>query len=259
MNIVRIYPALLPLTLLLCVSTPFDDRDYARYEIDHFIIYYRETEFSLQEVQRIGHKKERLLDYINRSCGLDYQGTIAAYLYLYSDEYAYANTEEEIYESRRYVMTDPGHEIVHIVTFEELGYSYSGFFKEGIAVSFELDFENYNAIEHYVRYCRHIDSVDAETATFYKTDMTISRQLGADDFDYSYYSYKRAGAFVKYLIFTFGIDKVKEFYTTSVYNPSSSRPGDFEKIFGAPIEAIEGRFTATFFPSQRQVLQQHGH
>ncbi len=240
--------AALLLWLLSCVSTPPQKRAYAYHETKHFTIYYYEDEFSLQEVRRIGEKKERFLAFINNELALDYDGVVSAYLYLTGDEYAYANTEEETYESRSYVMTDPGHEIVHIVTFEELGYSQSAFLKEGIAVSYELDFENYNAIENYVRYRRHIDSTDAAHGEWYDTQQTISRQLGEDDFDYSYFSYQRAGAFVKYLTITYGIDKVNTFYSSSIDNPRSLRRVDFKKIFGASIEEVEKQFITTCFP-----------
>jgi len=247
MNTVQFYLIVITVYLLSCISTPPDTRYYACHQTKHFAIYYYESEFSLQEVQRIGEKKERLLGYINEALSLDYDGLVSAYLYLIGDEYAYANTEEEIYESRNYVMTDPGHEIVHIVTFEELGYSLSGFLKEGIAVSYELDFENYNAIENYVNYRTHIDSVDISTSEWYETYMPLSKQLANDDFDYSYYSYQRAGAFTKYLVITFGVDKVKNFYVSSIDNATAMRPIDFENIFGKTIEDAEDDFLAVYF------------
>ncbi len=235
---------------LTCMSTPFKEWEYATHKTEHFTIYFRESEFSLPEVQRIGDKKERLLNYVNQTLGLGYDGSVSAYLYLEGDEFAYANTEEEIYESRNYVMTDNGHEVVHIVSFEELGYSQSGFMKEGIAVSLELDFENYNAIKNYVTYRKHVDSVDISDSEWYEKYYPVSVQLATDDFTYSFYSYQRAGAFIKYLMVTYGMDTLLDYYNSTIDNPTSLRSENFEEIFGLSILEAEQQFKVLYFSSR---------
>ena len=69
----------------------------------------------------------------------------------------------------------------------------------------------------------------------YENANTISIQLAVDRFDYSYYSYQRAGAFVKYLINLYGIEKVKQYYTTTISHPYYLRESDFNSIFGIKI------------------------
>ncbi len=205
--------------------------------------------FRFLKYKESGEKKERLLSYANRILGVDYDGSVSAYLYLEGDEFAYANTEEEIYESRNYVMTDNGHEVVHIVTFEMLGYSQSSFMKEGIAVALELDFESFNAIKGYVNYRKHIDSVSSTDSEWYETYYPLSRQLAKDEFSYSYYSYQRAGAFVKYLMITYGFDALVLFYITTINNSVSLRLQNFKEIFGITIFEAEQQFTELYFPS----------
>jgi hypothetical protein len=236
--------------LASCVSTPYEE-EYTTYSSEHFTVLYLESEFSLQEVERISIKKERFLAYAIEAMHLPYGGRIDAYLYLRGEEFAFANINEETYESRAYVMTDPGHEIVHIVCFEGLGYSRSGFLKEGIATAFELDLNHYNAIEAFVDYTTYHSLI-------YKTDTgwvlrkpSIADQISNDKFDYDYYSYKQAGAFVQYLIEQFGVDKMKQFYSSTVKTSASLREKDFRDIFGASIAAVEKKFLNAYFPNSQ--------
>lgn len=232
---------ILPLSLLLsCTSSPQPEEIYASYKTERFHVYYRENDFSLQEVERIGRKKERILDRINREFEVNYDGCITAYLYLYGIRYAYSNTQEEIFESRPYALSDDGHEIAHIVTVEELGYSPNSFLKEGIAVALELKMDDYNVIEEFVEYHNKYHH--------YIDTGSIKEQILNDTFDYSYYSYLNAGAFVKYLMITVGVSEVKEFYIKSINYSSSALSKDFENIFCEDLATVEKEFIRIYFP-----------
>lgn len=232
----------LPLFVLLgCVSSPVVEEINALYKTDHFDIYYRENDFSIQEIEIIAEKKERILDHINHDLEVNYSGKITAYLYLYGVEYAFANLNEEIHESRPYVMNDDGHEIAHIVTFQELGYSRNRFLKEGIAVAHEMKISNVNVIEEFVEYHNnpYVNYIDT---------VSIEKQILNSSWDGSYHSYARAGAFLKYLKITIGLDEVKEFYNRSIYNKSSVLGWYFKDIFSKDLAVMEKEFFEIYFP-----------
>jgi hypothetical protein len=232
---------------MVCTSTSYQEQ-YASYSWGHFTILYLESEFSQPEVERICIKKERLLSYANDALNLSYDGHILAHLYLWGEEFAYANTQEETFESREYVLSDGGHEIVHIVCFERMGYSQNGFLKEGIATAIELDLNYFNAIESFVDFSGYHGYIIKTDTGYASTKPTITRQIANDQFDYEYYSYKQAGAFVSYCIIRFGIEAVKAFYISTVKTSSVSRQDDFKRIFGFTVAEVEKKFLNTYFP-----------
>jgi hypothetical protein len=236
---------LLFLFILGCVSTP-GDLGYATYKTEHFTILYDDRYYTDKEIEVIGQKKEYLLDRINTNLGVRFNDIITAYLYYKDEQYAYAYNGA-IYESRDYVINDDGHEIAHIVTFGELGHSENKFLLEGIAVFLEYKLSEYNVIEEYLGY--------QPTSSERRSDsLFIARQILENRFDYSYYSYRKAGAFLCYVSNLYGIDKLKSFYSESCKVQSADLGQVFQKIFGSALSAVESKFKKFYFPEPKDSI-----
>ncbi|MBN1576570.1 MAG: hypothetical protein JW913_08460 [Chitinispirillaceae bacterium] len=124
-----------------------------------------------------------------------------------------------------------------MVANEELGRSRNKFLIEGLAKAFEFDFRN--PIDEFVDECR--SPYDLRYST------SIADQLIRNGFDYSSFSYSRAGAFVRYLADKYGIAKTKELYSASTADTGQKFSGDFERIFGSPVEESEHAFYLKYF------------
>jgi hypothetical protein len=239
---------LLFLFILGCVSTP-GDFGYAAYKTAHFNILYDDRYYTDKEIEAIGQKKEYLLESINANLGVRFNDMITAYLYYKEEQYAYAYNGA-IYESRDYVMNDDGHEIAHIVTFSELGHSENKFLLEGIAVFLEYKLSEYNVIEEYLDY--------QPTSSERRSDsLVITRQILENRFDYSYYSYRKAGAFLCFLSNQYGIDKLKSFYSESCKVLSADLEQVFKKIFGSRLSVVENNFKKFYFPEPTDSISEN--
>lgn len=222
-----------------CISSP-GELQYVSYKTKHFNINYDDRYFADHELISIGEKKEHLLDYINSKLGVNFNEEITVYLYYKETEYAYVYGGV-MYESRDYVLEDDGHEIAHIVSFDKLGYSKNNFLVEGLAVVMEYKTDNYNVIEEYLSYQPSKQEKKSDS-------LKISRQILENRFDYSYYSYRKAGAFLCYLANSYSMGKLKEFYQASC-SVSSGKLGDrFKGIFGIDISTAEDNFKKAYFP-----------
>jgi hypothetical protein len=220
-------------TFIRCVSTP-GESEFVTYSTRHFIIHYEDRYFTDYEIAIIGEKKEHLLSNIAASLGVDFDDQITTYLFYEGEQYAYVQNDIT-YESRDYALQDDGHEIAHIVSFSTIGRSNSNFLVEGLAVLLEYRIGIYNAIEDYLTY--------KPSSSEKKSDsLSITRQILDDSFDYSYYSYRKAGAFLCYLSNTYGMTALKEFYSESCTLKSPELGGVFRKIFGLDLQDAENNF-----------------
>ncbi len=226
--------------LFIACQTPVQTPRYACYRSAHFHVYYLESDYTTAEVIPIAGRKERLLDYVNKALGLSFDGVIDAYLFLFSSSgEAWAGYNGITCESRFYAMNDDGHEIIHVVTFTELGIPLNDFMIEGVAEAFQLDFDN--PIERFVSYC---------TERNYKPsyNSSIADQMAANTFDHTYFSYLRAGAFISHLHATYGLSNVKNYYRASVADTGKKLADDFAAIFGSTMKESENQFYVRYFP-----------
>jgi hypothetical protein len=235
LTIVLIIISLLP----GCISSP-GELEYVSYKTSHFIIYYDDRYFADHEIVSIGEKKEHLLDYINSTLDVNFNEEIAVYLYYKEKEYAYVYNGV-MYESRDYVLDDDGHEIAHIVSFDKLERSKNSFLLEGLAVMLEYKTDRYNAIEGYISYQPSKQEKKSDS-------LTLARQILENRFDYTYYSYRKAGAFMCYLANVYGMEKLKEFYRVSCSVSSAALGHRFRDISGIEITTAEDNFKNRYFP-----------
>lgn len=228
-----LYSAFIMSTFISCVSTP-GESEFVTYTTRHFIIRYEDRYFTDYEIAVIGEKKERLLVNIAAALDVDFDDQITTYLFYEGEQYAYVYNGIT-YESRDYVLQDDGHEIAHIVSFSKIGRSNCNFLVEGLAVSLEYRPDTYNAIEDYLTY--------KPSSSDKKSDsLSITRQILENRFDYSYYSYRKAGAFLCYLSNTYGVDALKEFYSESCKIKSSELELIFSEVFGLGLKDAENNF-----------------
>ncbi len=232
------------LSLLLFVTAlfieceaPVEAPRYACHESMHFHVYYLESEFTVFEVESIAERKERLLKYINESLEVSFEKIIDAYLFVEPYGRAWASNFRSTCESRDYVLSDVGHEIIHVVVDEELGRTHSKFLTEGFAEAFQLDFSH--PIERFVDYC--------DSNRCFRDSTAIADQLIRGAFDHSHLSYIRAGAFVSYLADAYGILKTKDFYRASTADTGQKLAGDYERIFGSSVDESEHAFYLKHF------------
>jgi hypothetical protein len=136
-------------------------------------------------------------------------------------------------------MTDNGHELIHVVVFKTLGESPVSFLVEGFAEAFQLDYNH--PIERFVSYCTMVND-SAPFAVSIADQITENRY-----FNYSYFSYLCAGAFIKYLVELHGISKVKEMYRASILYQGDKLKNHFTAIFGSTIEESEQQFLQKYF------------
>ncbi len=216
-----------------CVSTP-GEFEYVSYKTKHFTIYYDDRYFADHELVSFGEKKEFLLEYINSQLGVNFNNEIAVYLYYKETEYAYVYNGV-MYESRDYVLNDDGHEIAHIVSFDKLGRSKNKFLLEGLAVLLEYKTDDYNVIEEYLTYQPSRQEKKSDS-------LSISRQILENRFDYTYYSYRKAGAFLCYIRNVYGMDKVKDFYRVSCKVAPGTLGNRFKEIFEIQLTDAENNF-----------------
>lgn len=241
-SFIVLFLALLEGTLLIRCTDYAQTPDYfkgcAVYTTEHFRIHFRECDYSLQEVKRFGEKKERLLRYINTALAVEFNTVIDTYLFI-SGSNPFATLTKKTFESCSYIHSDCGHEIVHVVTFETLGYSCSRFLIEGFAEAIELDFDHSNAI---VRFVAHAKAVGKDK------DLPIAEKISNNSsFIVCPYDYDMAGGFVKYLMCRWNIETVKEFYQASATCTPSALAQTFHDIFGISLQQAVADFEKKYF------------
>jgi hypothetical protein len=208
---------------------------FVTFESAHFIIYFEEKYFTLQEIERFAQKKERLYDYVTRALDVRYDGTIPVYLRSFiSDSVAgYATYGGTIDESRAYVLDDDGHEIIHVIADQTLGDCRIKVVCEGLAMALELDLENENVIQRFVQ-----DGMS----------LRIAQKLLGNTLSSSTSDYYAAGAFVRFIIDEWGMDRFKAFYSgTAGYTAPERLAGLFVDYFGTSISSAEQMFNNKYF------------
>jgi hypothetical protein len=226
--------AILVCLLAFCQS-PVQNPDYACYSSPHFQVYYLESEYTTPEVASITARKERLLDYVNKALDVSFDKVIPTYLYWGNMGTSWASSGGIVCESRDYVLYDDGHEIIHIVADRELGLCRNKFIAEGFAQAFQLAYES------------QIDQFVSSYKNSSKNSGSIADQIINNNFDYSSFSYCRAGAFIEFLNETYGLSKLKEFYQAGIPDSGKKLSDDFIVIYNSSIKESETRFYLHYF------------
>ncbi len=207
------------------------------YITEHYVFAYIENTLAANDIEKIAEEQEECFNKICKTLKVNFTEKINYYLFdsplevgkLYGinepiNGFAVWG-ENKIYAVYNETIKCIGaHEDAHLISFV-INAPKSNFIVEGLAMYFDekwwgLDNDNW--------------------ASYYKDinkDLSITKVLNNDEFD-SYnceITYPIAGAFTKYLIDTFGIEKYKEFYKISDYPKSS----DFKIIFNYTIEELE--------------------
>ena len=208
-------------------------------------MYYNESDFSLQEIERFGLRKERLLDTIASVLDVSYPYRIITKLMRYGRSKAFYY-RAETYESRGYILSDNGHEIVHILVHETIGVSENEFLSEGLAEAFQLEQDYSDIIQRFVAYRGEQDSVMGDS-TWRMSRSDIVEKLIENGFEDTYYDYLLAGAFTRYLYDRYGIAKVKELYRVSCYARPEVLDKSFTELFHVPIDSVVNRFFDLYF------------
>lgn len=204
------------------------------YSTKHFTLYYREGSFSLQYIKNAGEKKERLLRRINNFYQVNYTGHIDTYLFSDGTVSYYVHKDKSCYETAAYLTYDSGHEIIHAVMNQIVGDPNNRFFIEGAAVAGQVYMEEKNPLDYFLK--RHvIDNIESDI--YIKIGERGSFSL--DDYDYSL-----AGAFVYYLIHSYGVELFKELYRQNLSGNIDSIRVIFFKVYGFPLNDIVKQFIA---------------
>ena len=211
---------------LHCRSTDPRRARFASWDSAHFTIYFCEEDYTLQEIQHIAARKERLLDHINAYMKMSFDKRIIVELNGSSGYGGRAHWDEyRITESRGYVAQDDGHEIAHIVIADAWGKSRCRFLVEGLAVACEVSPASRRAVESISRAC----GSDPEPSCKDSLYRFIRNGLCESKFETDRWHYAQAGAFMKHLLHVYGPGRVGECYRHSL---SCVSPAVFEKIFG---------------------------
>lgn len=217
-------------------APPVQSPGNASYASAHFTLYFYEDEYTLAEIENIALTKEMLLEHVNRSLDASFSGSIDCYLFKNPPGHAWASYNGMIFEPRDYVLSDPGHEIVHVVVYATLGTTPNHFMAEGMAEAIQLDY--YHPAERYALLCPA--SGDSLTESIYI-------DLFENTFDYSACSYYRAGAFVDYCISVAGLGAVKALYEASRHESGTALYTSFVTIFNSSPYRFIADFADRYF------------
>lgn len=203
----------------------------------HFVFFYDINYYQRREIEANGNTKEAHLKRIESELGVSFDKEIMVRLISESGQnwsgQAYPREPYFIQETRNYFLQDDGHEIVHIVSFETLGFPDQRMFVEGLAAAHELD-----AKPKWARLCYSgMDSTDVFQALGQMIDARVSESV----------DYALAAAFVEWLEEEFGMEDFKAFYRDLSAFPGSSVSSLYARNFGLNEDALHGRFVSERF------------
>lgn len=182
------------------------------YQTAHFRIYYAPADFSRSEIEEVGLRKEAMLAHVNGYLGTDFDlviTTTIADTIATSRMYPYTF---QTHEQTSYARYDNGHEMAHVVSIHEWGFSSSDFLVEGVADAAQYR-SHQDAIADYAysmnRFTNRLELLDTSINHLW-LDIT------ENEFTYKYSEYVRAGAFVDYLHTVYGISKLTAWWRATV-------------------------------------------
>jgi hypothetical protein len=202
------------------------------YRTPHFVFFYDTSVYRRSEVVANGKAKEAHLKRITSELAVSFDKEIMVRLISASGDnwsgQAYPREPYFIQEDRDYFVSDNGHEIVHIVSFETMGFPNNRFFVEGLAAAHELSDQ-----PKWTRLCFGFsDSSQVAEALARVFDVTTSPEV----------NYALAGAYVEWLEQKFGIETFKAFYVALGTFDYSSTASLCERYFGMEVESLHAAF-----------------
>jgi hypothetical protein len=202
------------------------------YRTPHFVFFYDTSVYGRAEIEANGKAKEAHLKRIESELGVSFGKEIMVRLISESGEnwsgQAYPREPYFIQETRGYFIRDNGHEIVHIVSFETMGFPGFRFFVEGLAAAHELD-----ARPKWARLCGATD----DSLELLGKLLSMTQARNSEQVDYAL-----AAAYVEWLEGEFGLEGFKAFYRDLGLYTYSSLASLIERDFGMTEEELHGRF-----------------
>lgn len=208
------------------------------YRTEHFRIYYDTLDLTLLEIEAIALHKESLLVHVNEYLATDFDDTIVTIISDTISWWPHAVRYGETHETLAYAREDDGHEIAHVVSFRQWGYSNNPFLVEGVAVAAEVH-DGGNATRAYAK--EKLSSPD-DTLSAYEQQELVERILFGD-FRYVTSEYKRAGAFVHYVRATFGVEALRSWYWLTAGRGRTDWDEGFSGVFGKTPHEMAGDFS----------------
>lgn len=208
------------------------------YRTEHFAIYYDPDLLSTAQIETIALRKEEHYARINDYLDADYNGVIEAFL---GDTIRNpsANMFGQIYETYSYALDfDDGHEIAHVISFEEWGYAASRALREGIAVAAQY----YDTGTAFTTFKRSFHAAGSTRSLNVESMIAELRKDFCDNpWSVTSLEYARAGAFLQFLCSEYGLDRLRTWYRSCIGKNPKSGCSNFPAAYGFSIErAFEG-------------------
>jgi hypothetical protein len=198
----------------------------------HFLFVYDTTFYTRAEIEANGRTKEAHLARIEKELGVSFDKEILVRLISESGAswsgQAYPQEPYFIQETRGYFIQDNGHEIVHIVSFETLGFPGARFFVEGLAAAHELDPK-----PKWARLC----GFQMDSSRMMETLKDMATVGVSERVDYAL-----AAAYVEWMEQEFGLARFRAFYGDLATFYGSSLSSISLRDLGVEEDELHGRF-----------------
>jgi hypothetical protein len=190
----------------------------------HFVIHYHEHDFSPFEIERIGVRKEKLLDSVNAYLQTSFDGVIEVCIHD-SNAANHATVHGHTFERPAYARADNGHEIAHVVCFQEWGFARNTFMAEGVAVACEA----FGATA-----VQKLKSAlcSGGTEAIAAEGQAIRDALCDGAWRATSAEYLRAGAFVDFVRRHWGVARLKAWYRAMIDTQRDTLGGRFQSTVG---------------------------
>ena len=209
------------------------------YRTEHFVIYYDSDFLSPAQIETVGQRKEAHYGRINDYLDANYNGVIEAFL---DDKFdnPHANTFGQIFETYSYALEwDDGHEIAHVISFEEWGYAGSRALKEGIAVAAQY-YDSGNAFS--VFKSRFFADSPRARMNIDSTMKHLRENFCGNVWAATAQNYSRAGAFLQFLYSRYGLEKLRKWYRACIGRNPGKCCTFFVTAYEFPIDRAFGEF-----------------
>jgi hypothetical protein len=229
---------LLALIVRCDVTVLTEDPSDSPYRTKHFTIYSDSPYFGPDDLELVGMRKEYLLGRINEYLGTRYDRMIEVFI-TDTTVNSHVHLTEQVWEHTDYVLVDDGHEIAHVVSFQEWGYCQSSIIKEGIAVAASVPVDGSSTLQ---RFRSTLAGARCGGADIDNDMYELRKDITNNAWDGTWWEYMRAGAFVQFLREQFGMDAVKAWYQSCVGTSPGNAGDSFRTVFGVRLDDAIARF-----------------
>lgn len=219
------------------------DFGWEKEESESYLFYYRADSEAEKDIDKIVSEQEDIISELRAFLDVGYREKIHVYIFNDLDDSGFDNNSghaitimnaiEVIYGNDGYTIGKQGvsaHEVTHILTYNGWGTTNIKLLSEGISVAMESLWE-YKKNEDL--FCFE----DEACKNGFNENIPTIESLVNDFSSYpSRKAYALSGAFVGYLVHSFGMDKFCEFFT---YANKGSFSSDFGDIFNISLEKVE--------------------